>query len=327
MGHNAAMKLVFVIPVHNEEHTLAPLAEGILEHAAPQDCEIVFVDDGSTDASYAVMRHLHEKYPQVRVLKFRRNFGKALALAAAFAHSEGDLAITMDGDLQDDPAEIPKLLAKLDEGFDLVCGWKADRQDPWHKTLPSRLYNRGLAWLFNHRLHDINTGFKAMRMDLAKQLPLYGEMHRMMVVNAMALGYRVTEVPVHHRPRQFGRSHYGFGRFFRGMADALTTWFLNRHGHAPNHFFYLVTFVTGGLGKLLLLAGILQLIFHARVAAALGEHAAALLTFGEIVTGGLFILVSLQSLCAGLLAELVVRRMPPVPLAPRIETILDRSRP
>ncbi len=319
------MKLVVVIPVCNEENTLEALLKGILVHTPSTDCEVVFVDDGSTDQSYRVLTGLHERFKQVRVLKFRRNFGKTLALAAAFRCIEGDVVVTMDGDLQDDPAEIPKLLAKLDEGYDLVCGWKADRRDPWHKTIPSRVYNAGIAWLFGHKLHDINTGFKAMRMEVAKQLPMYGEMHRMIVVNALALGYKVAEVPVKHHPRRFGKSQFGLERFHRGVADALTTWFLNRHGQAPNHFFYLAGFLTGAVGKIMLLAGVLGVIGFPWIETYLGFRLTLLLVCVGFGLGFSLICASLQAFMSGLLAELIIRRDAAVPIDARIEQMLASS--
>lgn len=222
------MKLVFVIPVFNERETLEPLAAGIARYASPHPYRILFVDDGSTDGSYDVLHSLHERDPRVGLLKLRRNYGKTRALAAGIAYAEGDVLITMDADLQDDPEEIPRLLAKLEEGYDMVCGWKANRRDPWHKVLPSRVYNALVNWLFGLHLHDVNSGFKAMRMDLAKRLPLYGDMHRMMVVFAANMGGKVAETPVVHHPRRFGRSKYGLRRFYEGSRDALAVWAITR---------------------------------------------------------------------------------------------------
>lgn len=310
----------------NEEHTLEDLVKGILAHAPSPDCEIVFVDDGSTDDSHRVMLGLYERFPQVRIIKFRRNFGKALALAAAFSRIEGDVVVTMDGDLQDDPEEIPKLLAKIEEGYDLVCGWKSDRKDPWHKTIPSRIYNAAIAWWFGHHLHDINTGFKAMRMEVAKRLPMYGELHRMMVVNAMALGYKVAEVSVKHHPRRFGKSQFGPERFYRGIADAMTTWFLNRHGHTPNHFFYLAGFLAGAFGQLLVFAGLLCVLCFPWLEQTVGFRIALLATGGAFGLGFCLFSVSLQSFMSGFLAELLIRRANPIQVDTRIEHVLSKIR-
>jgi glycosyltransferase involved in cell wall biosynthesis len=215
------MRITVVIPVCNEAPTLAPLAEGILQHRAGHTVQIVFVDDGSTDGSWPAIVDLAARLPEVEGIRLRRNCGKGVALRAGIARADGDAVITMDGDLQDDPAEIPNLLAKLEEGNDLVGGWKARRHDPWHKTLPSRLYNGWLRWMFGLPTHDINTGFKAMRGELARRVPLDGGLYRLIPVFAQHWGYRVAEVPVRHHRRQYGQSKFGFTRIFRGAADAL----------------------------------------------------------------------------------------------------------
>ncbi len=255
------MRLAFVIPVLNERETLEPLAAGIARHASPHEYQILFVDDGSADGSYDVLRSLHERDPRVGLLKLRRNYGKTRALAAGIACAEGDVLITMDADLQDDPEEIPRLLAKLDEGYDVVCGWKADRHDPWHKVLPSRVYNALVNWLFGLRLHDINSGFKAMRMDIAKRLPLFGDMHRMMAVFAANMGGNVTETPVVHHPRRFGKSKYGFKRFYEGSRDALAVWVITRLPHWLNAALRPVCVATA----LVALAGAAFLAFHREI--------------------------------------------------------------
>jgi glycosyltransferase involved in cell wall biosynthesis len=313
------MKIVFVIPVFNEEKSLAPLAEGISTYAAPYEHEILFVDDGSTDGSFEVIQTLRERYPTVRAIRLRRNQGKSLALAAAFQRIEGDVAVMMDADLQDDPEEIPRLLEKLDEGYDLVCGWKQDRNDPWHKTFPSRIYNAAISRQFNIKLHDINTGFKAMRMEVAKRLPLYGDMHRMIVVHATALGYRVTEVPVKHHPRRYGKSHYGIERFIRGLADAYTTRFLTQSGHAPNHVFFLPGLVGIGLGALMTIIGMVLL--------GLGIFGPPQLqqpTFGLLILMVLILAIVLAawgsiSIMIGLLGELIIHHHEPADLTSVIE--------
>jgi len=292
------MELFFVIPVHNEEQTVAPLTEGILKAVGSHSHTVLFVDDGSTDGTRAELDQLARQYPSVEVLHFRRNFGKSLALAAGFARAHGDVAIMMDGDLQDDPKEIPKLLAKLEEGYDVVCGWKARRHDPWHKTLPSRVYNRIVSRLFKLHLHDINTGFKVMRMEVAKRLALYGERHRLITVFAVRQGYSVTEVPVEHHPRRFGKSHYGIERFSRGALDTLTVWFLERYQHSPGHYFGRIGVGLGALGILAVLTAFLVGWFSTSMG--LGLWLTGLILF---LTGGLFVSV-------GLVAELIVLRLP-----------------
>ncbi|MBI2433659.1 MAG: glycosyltransferase family 2 protein [Candidatus Hydrogenedentes bacterium] len=294
------MKLFFVIPVQDEESTVEPLARGIAAHCAGHEFTILFVDDGSTDHTFETLRRLQQEMPQVQVVRFRRNFGKSQALSAGFMRATGDVVITMDGDLQDDPAEIPRLLAKMEEGYDVVCGWKQNRHDPWHKTIPSRVYNHVVRRIFGLDLHDINTGFKAMRMDVAKRLALYGERHRLITVFAIRLGYTVAEVPVEHHPRRFGHSHYGFERFSRGALDALAVWFLDHYQHSPGHFFGRYGVVGIIAGALLCLGGVITGLSSEHFPAAL-----VLWCTGLIIhfAGGLL-------LALGLLAELVVRRLP-----------------
>lgn len=222
------MKVSVVIPLCNEEPTLAPLADGIAAQLADRDYRILFVDDGSTDGSYETLLRLREDNSRIDVVKFARNCGKTRALAAAFAQVKADVVVTMDADLQDDPEELRRLLAKLDEGYDLVCGWKAHRRDPIHKTFPSKIYNRAITLVFGLDIHDVNTGFKAMRGAVARSLTLYADMHRLIPVMAVQAGYRVTEIPVKHHPRRFGHSHYGIARFYEGVRDACRLWFRGR---------------------------------------------------------------------------------------------------
>ncbi len=308
------MKIVFVIPVFNERPTLADLAAGIAEHAAEHEYEILFVDDGSTDGSYEELCRLRDAQPAVRLLKLRRNFGKTAALAAGFARAEGDVVVTMDADLQDEPREIPRLLAKLDEGYDLVCGWKRERHDPWHKTMPSHVYNRWIARTFKLDLHDVNTGFKAMRMEVARSMPLYGDMHRLMAVFAAQMGYRVGEVPVEHHPRRFGQSKYGFSRFYRGALDVLVARFITRHGGAPIHYFGkagYAAFLLAALSLFMIPAGLLWM------PSRLGDAAPEVQLVGAAVVL-LWVLVPIVlatfgflAVGIGMLGELLVRRLPP----------------
>lgn len=215
------MKVTVVIPVYNEHETLRPLAAQVREQLRDTPHRILFVDDGSSDASWEVLSALHTECPDVDALRFAANSGKTLALAAGFSRADGDAIITMDADLQDDPAEIPRFLAALETGYDLVNGWKVTRHDPWTKRFPSRVYNRGISLLFGLHLHDVNCGFKAMRVDVAKRLPLRGDMHRLIPVLAARNGARVTEMGVQHHPRRWGSSKYGFERFWEGIRDAL----------------------------------------------------------------------------------------------------------
>ncbi|NLN94097.1 MAG: glycosyltransferase family 2 protein [Candidatus Hydrogenedens sp.] len=225
-------KITFVIPLYNEAPTLAALAQGITEHVGAHPFRILFVDDGSTDDSWEVLQGLRQEDPRIELMRLRRNCGKTAALEAAFAVAKGDILITMDADLQDDPAEIPRMLAKLDEGYDLVCGWKKKRHDPWHKTLPSRAWNKRIAHQFSLPLHDVNTGFKAMGMEVAKSLRLWSDMHRLIPVFASYLGFKVTEIPVRHHPRKFGKSKYGFSRIQKGEVDVQSANFILKNQDA-----------------------------------------------------------------------------------------------
>ena len=292
------MDITFVIPVYNERDTLERLAEGIVEHVGPREFEILFVDDGSTDGSYEVICGLCERMEPVHAIRLRGNFGKSAALAAGFKHAKGALVFTMDSDLQDEPSEIPRFLDKMEEdGLDVVCGWKAARHDPWHKTIPSRLYNAFVAWLFDIQLHDVNCGFKLLRSEVVKKIEVYGEMHRLIPVLAASLNYRVGEIPVEHRPRQYGVSKYGFERFSRGALDVLTMWFLSRYQRQPGHFF-------GKLGALQAILGVAAIAFGLPGWACWGwgTMGAALVAVGLV-----FFATSGLTVCLGLIAELVLR--------------------
>jgi glycosyltransferase involved in cell wall biosynthesis len=285
-----------VVPVHNEEENVGPLlAElaGVLQPTA-QAWEVIFVDDGSTDATFAALTRLHAAHGNVRVVRLRRNFGKAAALAAGFAEVTGDVVVTIDGDLQDDPAEIPRLLAKLDEGFDLVSGWKTKRQDPWSRRIPSKLFNRVAGLVSGIRLHDMNCGLKAYRPEVVRGLRLYGELHRYIPVIAHYRGFRVAELPVNHRARAHGRSRYGVERYLRGFLDLLTVTFMGRYRNRPLHLF-------GGLGLVLLGGGTAVLAYLTVLkigGSSIGQRPLLML-------GVLLIVVGMQFLSLGLLSELI----------------------
>src|SRR5436189_3023962 len=216
--------------------------------------ETIFVDDGSTDGTFAALTRLHSGTDNVRVVRLRRNFGKAAALLAGFNQAQGGTVVTIDGDLQDDPAEIPRLLAKLDEGFDLVSGWKTRRRDPWRRRVLSRIFNAVTGRVSGLRLHDMNCGLKAYRAEVVRGLRLYGELHRFIPVLARSRGFRVAELPVNHRPRQHGGSRYGLERYLRGFLDLLTVTFMGRYRHRPLHLF-------GGLGLFLGAVGTVILVY------------------------------------------------------------------
>jgi dolichol-phosphate mannosyltransferase len=285
-----------VVPVHNEERSVALLFDGLQSALDPLDdaWEAVYVDDGSVDGTFAALTRLHAREPNVRVVRLRRNFGKAAALAAGFAQAAGDRVVTIDGDLQDDPAEIPRLLAKLDEGFDLVSGWKTQRRDPLTRRLPSKLFNWAAGRASGLRLHDMNCGLKAYRAEVVRGLPLYGELHRFIPVLASERGYRIGELPVNHRPREHGRSRYGPERYLRGFLDLLTVSFMGRYRHRPLHLF-------GGLGLLLGLLGTIVLAYLTVIKLlghAIGHR--PLLTLGVLL-----VVVGMQFFSLGLISEMI----------------------
>ncbi len=239
-----------VIPCFNEKDSLPELIRRVTAslEALARPFEIVVVDDGSTDGGFDVMRALHDADSRVVVIRFRRNFGKSAALSAGFAAARGEFVVTMDADLQDDPREIGRFLAKLREGFDLVSGWKRRRNDPLEKTLPSRLFNAVTARLSGVHLHDFNCGFKAYRRDVLREIEIYGERHRFIPVLAHQKGFRSAEIEVEHHARAHGRSKYGFERYLRGATDLLTVLFLSRYMQRPAHLFGGGGMVLGGLG-------------------------------------------------------------------------------
>lgn len=242
--------LSIVIPVLNESESLRQLHAEITQavHAAEIETEIVFVDDGSTDDCWALITALTREDPRVSGIRFRRNFGKAAALTAGMQRASGDLILMMDADLQDDPTEIPRFLETINEGFDVANGWKRRRLDPWHKVYPSRIFNLMISALTGVNLHDHNCGLKMFRKEVASEIRLYGELHRFIPVLAAARGFRVTELEINHRSRQFGHSKYGVRRFLRGFLDLLTVKFLTAFGQRPLHIF-------GGLGLVFLTIG------------------------------------------------------------------------
>ena len=244
--------LSLVIPVYNEVESIPELYRRVAEvlSTLPYSYELVFIDDGSSDGSFEGLRDLHTTDPNVRVLRFRRNFGKTAALVAGFDNSRGEIIITMDADLQDDPSEIPNFLAKLEEGYDLVSGWKKDRQDPISKTLPSKIFNAVVSSSTGIHMHDFNNGFKAYRREVTEELKLYADLHRFIPVMATWRGFRVAEIPVKHHPRKYGQSKFGAGRFAKGMLDFFKVLFLTRYMQKPLHLF-------GGIGALLAGIGIL----------------------------------------------------------------------
>jgi glycosyltransferase involved in cell wall biosynthesis len=248
-------KISFVVPVLNEEESLVALHDALSESAACLQCEyeIILVDDGSSDASLSILEDLFQQdRKHICVIQFRRNFGKTAAMTAGFTRARGDVVVTLDADLQDDPNELPKLLAKLDEGYDLVGAWRATRQDPISKRWPSKVANLTISALTGIRLHDLNCGFKVYRREVAQDLRLYGELHRFVPVLAHWKGYRIAEVPVTHHSRRFGRSKFGARRFVRSYVDFLSVLFLTRYLRRPMHLFGLVGSLIAAVGTVIM---------------------------------------------------------------------------
>lgn len=294
----ARIEVSVVVPVLDEVQSLGVLYHELTEvlEGLGRPYELIFVDDGSRDGSFEKLEKLHRSDDRVRVFRLRRNFGKAAGLAVGFREARGEVVVTLDADLQDDPAEVPRLLARLEDGYDLVSGWKRERQDPRSKTLPSRLFNWVTGRLTGLRLHDFNSGFKVYRREVVDELRLYGELHRFIPALAAWRGFRVDEVPVHHRPRQFGRSKYGSARFWRGCLDLLTVLFLTRYTRRPLHLF-------GGLGLLAWSAGFGVNLYLTGlwVAGVRPIGSRPLLAFGVLM-----MLVGIQFFSVGLLSELVL---------------------
>lgn len=293
--------LSVVIPVYNEVDSLPILHDrltGALDGLG-LPWEVIYVDDGSGDGSTEALLALQDADSRVTLAVQRRNFGKSQALNTGFALARGRVLVTLDADLQDEPEEIGRLLAKLDEGYDVVTGWKRERRDPASKRIPSRIANRVTAWMTGINLRDMNSGFKVYRAVCVRRLRLYGDLHRYIPVLAHYAGFKVTEVPVTHHPRRFGRSKYGPGRLLRGGLDLLTVLFLNQFGRRPLHLF-------GGVGGLLLLAGFLiNLLLSIQWFMGMRPLSERPL----LILGVLLMLMGAQFLTMGLLAELVVSHM------------------
>jgi dolichol-phosphate mannosyltransferase len=245
------MKLTAVIPVLDEQESLQELYEELTAVMAPGGTlyEIIFVDDGSSDGSWDVISAITAGDDRVRGIRFRRNFGKAAALHAGFRAARGDIVFTLDADLQDDPAEIPRFVEKIESGdVDVVSGWKRVRHDPWHKVLPSRVFNWLVSRLTGVKLHDHNCGFKCYRRDVVQELRLYGELHRFIPVLAASRGWLIGEIEVNHRPRQYGRSKYGVGRIAKGFLDLITVYVLTGFRQRPHHLLGILGLLCFGIG-------------------------------------------------------------------------------
>ncbi len=239
-----------VIPLYNEKESLEELFRRISDQlkAIKLNFEVIFIDDGSIDESFDQLKTIHQKHREAKVYQFRRNYGKSAALAFGFSKVRGDIIITMDADLQDDPSEIPTLLDKLNEGFDLVSGWKKERRDPFIKKYTSRIFNKVTSWSSGLKIHDFNCGLKAYRKEVINSFQIYGQLHRYIPMLAHRSGFRVGEVVVRHHPRKHGKSKFGTSRFTAGLFDLLTVAFLDRFKKRPLHLFGsigLISFLTG----------------------------------------------------------------------------------
>jgi glycosyltransferase involved in cell wall biosynthesis len=290
-----------VIPVLNEERNLAPLHREIDEvlRSTGLQGEMIIVDDGSKDGSWKEVKEIARRDPRVQGIRFRRNFGKAAALSAGFACVRGDFVVTLDADLQDNPAEIPGLIRQLEAGFDLVNGWKRRRFDPWHKVIPSRIFNWMIRFASGLQLHDHNCGLKAYRIEVVREIRIYGELHRFITLLAHARGFKVTEMEVQHRARIHGQSNYGVERFVKGLLDLLTVRILTLFGERPLHFL-------GGTGLIAFAAGFLGLLYLAWLW--LTGHR-PIGTRPVLIYSAASLLLGAQMMSAGILAELIVSRL------------------
>jgi glycosyltransferase involved in cell wall biosynthesis len=296
------LDLSIVIPIHNEAASLEALHRELTEAIAAGafSCEVILVDDGSTDGSFEILSRLQAADPRIRVIQFRRSFGQTAAFAAGFAHARGRLIVTADGDLQNDPRDIPPLVARLDQGgFDIVCGWRRERQDPWlTRRLPSQIANRIISWATGVRLNDYGCSLKVFRAEVVKPLRLYGELHRFLPALASEMGVRIDEMPVHHRPRIHGRSKYGLSRTIRVLLDLVTVKFLLSYSTRPLQVFGLVGGAMGLTGAVILgYLGALKIVWLQR----LSERQPL------VLLGVLLVFTGVQLVTLGLLAELQAR--------------------
>jgi glycosyltransferase involved in cell wall biosynthesis len=287
-----------IIPVFEEEGSLIELTEKIFKFVSLlDDFEIIFVDDGSKDNSLNIMKQIKNKDPEwIKIISFQGNFGKAAALSAGFKHARGDIIITMDGDLQDDPKEIKNFISKLKEGYDIVSGWKYERKDPISKKLPSKVFNWLTTYLTKVKLHDFNCGFKAYKSKVIKNLDLYGELHRYIPAIVSTKGYKVGEIKVKHHERKHGVSKYGFSRIFKGFFDLITVTYFMRYSKKPLHFFGALGLISFGLG----FVGGLYLFIIKLMGNLIGNR--PLLTLVAVL-----MIIGVQFISLGLIAEMITK--------------------
>lgn len=289
-----------VIPLYNEEESLRELGqrlESALQQMAGERYEIIFVDDGSRDGSFAVIQELHRKNPRFQAIRFRTNYGKSAALSVGFEKARGQFVYTMDADLQDDPAELPAMMEKLESGYDLVSGWKRRRHDPWHKTMPSKLFNKVVQTVTKLKIHDFNCGLKLYRQEVLPQLSVYGEMHRYLPAQAHWQGFRVAELPVTHHARKHGVSKFGVSRFVKGYLDLLTLLLTFRYSTRPLHVF-------GTIGTVVALVGFLIDLWLS-IEWFLGMT--SLTNRPLALLGVLMIIVGVQLVSIGLIGEMIAK--------------------
>ncbi len=290
-------KISLVIPFFNEQDSLGELYEQIASviKNLDFDYEILFIDDGSSDNSVSVIEKLHSKDRRVKLIQFRKNYGKSAGLSAGFTAATGDIIVTIDADLQDDPEEIPNLLAKLNEGYDLVSGWKKNRHDPFSKRFFSKVYNFFTSKLSGIKLHDFNCGLKVYRTEVIKSINVYGELHRYLPVIAFHNGFKVTEIPVTHHHRKYGKSKFGSARFTRGAFDLITITFLTKYNKRPLHLFGLLGLLSFLLGSIISLVLAYQRIFEDQY----------LSNRPLLFLGVLLIIIGIQFITLGLLGEMI----------------------
>jgi glycosyltransferase involved in cell wall biosynthesis len=302
MSENSHRKISVVIPLLNEAGSLQELNDKLVNvlAALPLSYEIVYIDDGSSDGSLETLKQIRASNSQIRIISLRRNFGKSTALSIGFQECQGDLVVTMDADLQDDPSEIPGLIAKMDKGYDLVSGWKKERKDPLVKLISSKIFNVTVSSMTGIKLHDFNCGFKIYRQAVVKNIDVYGELHRFLPVLAHQQGFRVTEMIVKHHARKFDESKYGkfgLGRFTNYLLDPINVILLTKYARKPAHFF-------GNLGLLFLMAGAALCLYLTVVwfqGSAIGNRPLLFL-------GILFIIIGIQLISMGFLGEIIVRQ-------------------
>lgn len=310
-----ATKLSFVIPAKNEEKSVEPLYQEIKQTVKKlkKSYEVIFIDDGSTDDTFEQLKKLHRQDKGIKVVKLRGNFGKSVALQIGFGESKGDTIFTLDADLQDNPTEIPNFLKELDKGYDLVSGWKKKRNDPWHKVVPSRIFNFATSFLTGVKIHDTNCGFKVYRREVIENLNLYGELYRFIPVFAAKQGFRVGEIVVSHRARKFGKTKFGLERNIRGLLDLITIVFLTGYLRRPGHFF-------GTLGLISFFFGFVigLYITYLRITTGSIQFRHPLLFLGMLL-----MIIGIQLISTGLLAEMIIHSKERFDYKGAIKEVLD----